>query len=384
MAEHRVFDVIVVGLGGMGSAACLELARRGRRVLGLERFVVGHGRGSSHGGSRIIRECYFEHADYVPLLLACREGWDRLERESGERLVHRCGLLYASGPGGMVVRNSFENGRRHGVACERWTATEAMRRFPQFQLPSDWEALFEPAAGFVRPERAVEAAVRRARHLGAQIREGVRVANWSEQGGGVRVSTSEGEFHAGSLLLTAGAWTPGLAADPGVSLQPQRVVIAWLQPREWSACTSERMPAWYLDRPGSSGLYGIPTAADQGEPDGVKVAGHGDGTPVDPERVPAAMPGELEALRAATDTFLPCAAGSAQAGTTCLYTMSPDGHFVVDRMTGCLHTFVACGFSGHGFKFAPVMGRALADLACHGETALPIGFLSAGRFARAS
>lgn len=384
MADARVFDAIVVGLGCMGAAACLELSRRGQRVLGLERFVVGHGRGSSHGGSRIVRECYFEHSDYVPLLLACRGGWDRLEAESGERLVHRCGLLYASGPGGVVVRNSFENGRRHGVACERWTAVEAMRRFSQFRLPSDWEALFEPAAGFVRPERAVRASVRRACELGAQVREGVRVLRWSEQGGGVRVETSLGDFHAGSLLLTAGAWMPGLAAELGVALQPQRVVIAWLGPRDPAACSSERMPAWYLDRPGSSGLYGIPTASDQGEPGGVKVARHGDGTQVDADQVPAVVPWELEALRSATEGFLPCAAGSVRSGATCLYTMSPDGHFVVDRMPGCSRTFAACGFSGHGFKFMPVMGQALADLACRGETALPIGFLNAGRFARAS
>ncbi len=384
MADARVFDAVVVGLGCMGAAACLELARKGKRVLGLERFAVGHGRGSSHGGSRIIRECYFEHPDYVPLLLQCRQGWDRLELESGERLVHRCGLLYASGPGGVVVRNSFENGRRHGVACERWTAADAMRRFGQFRLPSDWEALFEPAAGFVRPERAVQASVRRACELGAQVREGVTVLHWSEQGGGVRVSTSAGEFEAGSLLLTAGPWMPGLAAALGVPLQPQRVVIAWLGPREPASCSSDRMPAWYLDRPGSSGLYGIPTAVDQGEPGGVKVASHGDGTAVDPERVPSVVPQELEAIRAATEGFLPCAAGSVQAGTTCLYTMSPDGHFVVDRMPGCQRSFAACGFSGHGFKFMPVMGRALADLACHGETSLPIRFLNAGRFARAS
>ena len=382
---HARFDAIVLGVGCMGSATCLELARRGKRVLGLERHTIGHGLGSSHGGSRIIRECYFEAPEYVPLLLACREGWERLARDTGQRLVHRVGLLYAGTSESEVVNRSASSGDLHGVKSERWSAAEAMRRFPQFQLPDGWSVLFEPGAGFVRPERAVRAAASLASSLGAQLHEGECALDWTETAQGVRVTTDRATYEADSLVLAAGAWTPALAGRLGVPLQPLRVVIAWLKPAVASACASPNMPAWYIDRPGQSGLYGIPTAEDQDPPHGVKVAMHGDGTLCDPEQArPAPPAGELEAIRLATAQFVPCAAERALSGATCLYTASPDQHFVIDRMPGCARTFVACGFSGHGFKFMPVMGRALADLACDGATSLPIGFLAAKRFAKAS
>ena len=386
MAESaRTFDAIVVGVGTMGAAACLELARRGKRVLGLEQHRLGHDLGSSHGGSRIVRDCYFEAPEYVPLLLACREGWERLERESGQRIVHRCGVLYVGAATSEVLRESARSGSEFGVPHERLDAGAVARRFPQFCMPGDWEALFEPGAGFARPERAVRAASELAVRVGASVREGVRVRGWHETGGCVRVQTDAGDFEAGSLVLTAGAWTAGIATALGVPMVPLRVPIAWLQPRDEAACRMPSMPVWYIDRPGRSGLYGVPMAPDQGAPHGVKVAMHGDGRPVDPDAArEAASPAELEAIRAATDGFLPCAAGGVVAGSTCLYTMSPDAHFVVDRLPGRQRVFVACGFSGHGFKFMPVMGRALADLAIDGRTDLPIGFLATGRFGRAS
>ncbi len=381
----RTFDVIVVGVGTMGAGACLELARRGKRVLGLEQHRLGHDRGSSHGGSRIVRDCYFEAPEYVPLLLECRAGWERLERESGQRIVHRCGVLYLGSAQSEVLRESERSGTAFGVPFERLDAAGVRGRFPQFHMPTDWRAMFEPGAGFARPERAVRAAADLAVRAGATILQEVRVRRWQEVGGGVRVETPAGVFEAGALVLTAGAWTAGLALELGIPMVPLRVPIAWLRPRDQAACATPRMPVWYIDRPGRSGLYGVPTAPDQGAPSGVKVAMHGDGRVVDPDhlREPASAV-ELEDLRAATDLYLPCAAGGVRAGSTCLYTMSPDAHFVVDRMPGCRQVFLACGFSGHGFKFMPVLGRALADLATDGWTELPIGFLSAGRFGRAS
>lgn len=364
----------------MGASTCLELARRGLRVLGLERFRPGHGLGSHHGGSRIVRECYFEHPDYVPLLLECREAWQRLERDSGERIVHRPGVFYAGAPDSEVIERSFSSGRQFDVPFELWSASEAMRRYPQFTLPSDWRVLFEPGSGFARPERAVIAAVRLARELGARVHENEPVLDWCETASGVRVRTERGVYEAGALVLSPGAWAPKIALALGIEMQPLRVPIAWLEPHDAEACAEPRLPVWYIDRPGLPGVYGVPTASDQGEPGGVKVAVHGDGKVIDPDqpRQPP-TPGELEAIRAATEVFLPVAAGRVLAGATCLYTMSPDQHFVVDRMPGCRQVFVACGFSGHGFKFMPVLGRALADLAQHGSTALPITFLGTRR-----
>ena len=215
--------------------------------------------------------------------------------------------------------------------------------------------------------------------------EGVRVLDWAETASGVRVRTDQGDHEAASLVLTPGAWAPNIATALGVDLRPLRVPIAWLEPRDAAACAEPTMPVWYIDRPGECGIYGVPTAPDQGEPGGVKVAVHGNGTLVDPD-APKQPPthAELESIRAHTEVFLPAAAGRVLAGAICLYTMSPDEHFVVDRMPGCRCVFVACGFSGHGFKFMPVMGRVLADLAIEGRTRLPIDFLAGGRFGRVS
>ena len=378
-------DVIVAGVGTMGAAACLELARRGARVRGFEQHRLGHDLGSSHGGSRIVRDCYFEAPDYVPLLLRCREGWERLERESGERIVHRCGVLYLGAAGSEVIRESARSGAAFDVPFERLDAHAVRARFPQFRIADDWQAIFEPGAGFARPERAVRAASSEARRLGATIHEGVRVRAWEEREGAVLVETDAGRFECGTLVLTAGAWTAGLARSLGVPMVPLRVPIAWLRPRVMADCIMPRLPVWYVDRPGRSGLYGVPIAPDQGSPEGVKVAMHGDGREIDPDAPRrAASAEELEAIRSATEAFLPCAAGEVSAGSTCLYTMSPDAHFVVDRMPGCRRVFVACGFSGHGFKFMPVMGEALADLATAGSTRLPTGFLGVGRFGTGS
>ena len=173
--------------------------------------------GSHHGGSRIVRECYFEAPEYVPLLLACREGWQRLERDSGERIVHRPGVLYAGAADSVVVSQSLQSGQRHGVPFELWTAAEAMRRYPQFSLPTQWHVLFEPGSGFARPERAVVASVRLARALGAQVHEHEPVLDWDETRTGVRVRTHRGQYHAGSLVLTPGAWTPTIAARLGMN-----------------------------------------------------------------------------------------------------------------------------------------------------------------------
>lgn len=395
------FSAIVLGTGTMGAAACMHLAARGARVTGIDRFAAPHAHGSHHGGSRIVRECYFEHPDYVPLLLCARDGWSALEHDARTcgadallPVVHRPGVLYLGDAGSEVVERSLASGRAHGIACERLDAAAVRARFPQFQVPDGWCALLEPGAGFARPERAVAAALRVARARGAVIREHERAIEWEETANGVRVRTDRGTHEADALVITAGAWTHVLAARLGIPLEPQRVVIAWIAPGDASACTSPRMPVWYVDRPGEPGLYGVPIAPDQGDPAGMKVAFHA-GTPCDPD-APRTPPShdELDALRTAVERVLPCAApghtspGRAAPGraapatvasATCLYTMSPDGHFVVDRMPGCARTWVACGFSGHGFKFMPAIGEALADLALDGKTRIPVGFLGAGR-----
>lgn len=385
----EALDAIVIGVGSMGASTCMQLAKRGARVLGIERFSIPHDGGSHHGGSRIIRDCYFEHPSYVPLLLRCGTLWQVLEADCAHiaarsacgapaPIVHRPGVLYLGPAGSEVVEQSAASGARHSVPCEQLSGTQLRERFPQFAIPAGWNALFEPGAGFVRPERAVAAWAHVARAHGAQIHDHERVLEWHETATGVRVKTDRRSYDARRLILTAGAWTPALAAQLGVPLTPLRVVIAWLTPREPAPCVAPRMPVWYIDRgAGLPGIYGIPTAPDQGCPAGVKIALHGNGTPCDPD-APRVPPSDLELaeIHALAAQFVPCCAGPASASSTCLYTMSPDAHFIVDRMPQCEHTYIAAGFSGHGFKFAPVLGEALADLAMTGATDLPIAFLS--------
>lgn len=403
--SSKTFSTIVIGVGTMGSATCMQLALRGERVLGIDRFTVPHAHGSHHGGSRIIRDCYFELPDYVPLLLRTRAGWDAMERQAiacgadaSLTLVQRPGVLYLGAPGSEVVARSQSSGAVFDVVCEPLDAREVRARFPQFHIPNDWTALFEPGSGFVRPERAIEAAVQVARAHGAQIHQGERVIEWSETATGVRVRTDRATYEAQSLIITAGAWTQDIARTLGMSLTPLRVPVVWLAPLDAAMCASPRMPVWYMDRVNASnqndalnlynlptshnanaapGIYGIPTAPDQGEPAGVKIALHGAGTVCHPdaprEPVTAQEIAEIQSIMA---EFIPAAAGAAVDSAICLYTNTVDQHFIVDQMPGCVRVWIACGFSGHGFKFMPVLGEALADLAMHGATPLPIGFLA--------
>lgn len=376
------FDLIVVGTGTVGASVCLHAARRGARVLGLDPFGPPHARGSHHGGSRIIRRCYFEHPDYVPLLIEADRGWDELQAGWREPVVHRPGVLYLGAPGSDVVERSWEAGRAHGLPCERLDGPALAARFPRFRVPPGWSGLFEPTAGFVRPERAVAAYLAAARDAGARLEGGARVRGWEETSGWVVVRTDDDAFEARALVLAAGPFTGPLAPSLGVPLRPVRVVIAWADEAPAAAAGGPPDPVWYVDRPGQAGVYGIPSAPDQDPPLGAKVALHGAWSDTDPEAGAApATAAEADAVLAAAREFVPWLGERATARATCLYTLSPDGHFVVDRLPGARRAWVACGLSGHGFKFAPVLGRALAECALDGGTALPIGFLSRARLA---
>jgi sarcosine oxidase len=272
------------------------------------------------------------------------------------------------------------------------TAAETSKRFPQFILPDDWQALLEPNAGFVRPERAVLAHIQVARQHGAVIHQEEPVLEWKATRQGVTVRTARGTYSAGALVVCAGAWTAELLRGSVKStatvptLRPLRVPIAWLVPSTAVAiaqCTSPRMPVWYAEPADAAPVYGVPIAPDQGQPHGVKVAEHGGATAreCDPRTVDrTCAAAELEHLRRAVERFVPCAAGKPSAGAVCLYTMSPDEHFIVDHWPGHSNVVVACGFSGHGFKFTPIIGQALADLATTGTTPLPTEFLKIARF----
>jgi sarcosine oxidase len=380
MPARNSHDVIVVGLGAMGSATAYQLAARGVRVLGLEQFDVPHALGSSHGSSRMIRLAYYEHADYVPLLRRAYTLWHQLEAECGRTIIHVTGGLYMGPPASPVVSGSLDAARRHGLSHETLDAAAVAKRFPQFHLPDDYRAMLDPDAGFVMPERAVGAYCDLAMRRGAELHGREPVLEWRADRAGVTVRTPRATYAAGHVVFCGGPWSGTLVRDLGVPLAVSRQVQAWVWPRRPERFDLGRMPVWAIDLPDDSFPYGFPLHRD-GAP-GLKLAFHGRGPTVDPDTVSREPAPEDElALRPILQRFLPDADGPLLSLRVCLYTNSPDHAFIVDRHPTVPNVTLACGFSGHGFKFASVMGAAIADLATTGASPLPVGFLGLGRFA---
>jgi sarcosine oxidase len=375
-------DVIVVGLGAMGSCALAELAARGVRALGIDRFDPPHASGSSHGGSRVIRLSYFEHPDYVPLLRRAYECFDRLSDECGEALRRETGLVVGGVPGNVVSAGMLRSAREHGLEVEAIDGGELRRRHPQFSVPSDWEIVTEKRGGFVRPEATIRAALARAARLGARIERNMPIRAWGADGAHAWVETDAGRFEAGALVFSSGAWMPGLLGVPAVRLEPTRETLVWLDDARDPSWQESTMPVWLFDRGIEPAVYGIPAFEGMGDPGGMKVGLHGRGPRVRPEQIAEPIDEAVvrETVTATVERVPSALARKVIAAKHCLYTMSADTDFVVGLHPSHANVAIACGFSGHGFKFAPVMGEVLADLATTRGTKLPIGFLSPGRF----
>jgi sarcosine oxidase len=377
MAQH--YDVIVAGLGGMGSSAAYHLAGRGRRVLGLERFGTAHDQGSSHGGSRITRQAYFEDPAYVPLILHSYELWERLERDSGRDLLTLTGGLFMGPADSLTVEGSRRTAERWGLPHEMLDAREVARRFPMFTPRDGVVALFERHAGVLRPEAAVEASLELAARLGADLRFHEPVEAWAEDGGGVTVRTAQGTYRADALVICPGAWAPELLPGLGVPLEVERQVQFWFAPRgDIGAFGADRHPIFIWEDPQGRQLYGFP--ALDGPDGGVKFAFFRRGEATTPATIDRSIRAEEIAFIAEhLATRLPAAPGRFLRGKTCFYTNTPDQHFVIARHPGLDRVTVACGFSGHGFKFIPVVGEILADLALTGRTDHPIALFDPRR-----
>lgn len=378
--------VVVVGLGAMGSAACAHLARRGVPVIGIDRFTPPHDQGSSHGGSRVARRAYFEHPDYVPLLEKAFRGWESLEQDTGLTCLKRVGVLLIGQPDSEILRASRLSAEQRDIDVRALSAVELATKFPQFCLPEGMHGLLEPDGGFVVPENGIQAHHQMARKYGVEFRFGARVLGIEADDDGGVVRLEDGEIRASRIVVTAGAWVNQLLPDLAsrVVLTPQRKHIVWFRPRDAAAFTVERMPVWIIDDGNACGdglYYGVPTWPDQIGPEGVKIGFHGPGTPVDPDRHDRTPdPEVIERFRADVARFLPDLDREPVAAATCLYTMSPDQQFVIDLLPGARSVAFATGFSGHGYKFAPVVGQLLADLALDGDSELPAGFLRLARF----
>jgi sarcosine oxidase len=371
----------------MGSSALYHLAQRGHRVLGLDQFPIAHDRGSSHGLSRMIRMCYYEHPDYVPLLRRAYELWRELESASGERLLFTPGGVYMGREDSDAVAGSRRAAMEHGLTHEVLSRRQLAARFPQFAVPDDFVALFEPVAGWLAPERVISAHARLAMAHGAVIRTGERVESWEADDTGVRVRTATAEYRARSLVIAAGAWANRVVGDLGVTIAPTRQVLGWFHPTDPAPFQAANTPVWAMQTPrewdGRGELfYGFPASNEgPGGLSSVKVARHAKGEPIDPDRDGRdSRPEDEHDIRPFLHRFMPQADGRLADLRICMYENSPDGHFIIDKHPKHDNVIIAAGFSGHGFKFASVVGEVLADLAMRGETNHPIGFLGLRRF----
>jgi len=378
MREERA-TVIVIGLGIMGSATAWALARRGVRVVGLEQYAPFHALGSSHGKTRIIREAYFESPEYVPLVQRAYELWDELGERTGRRLLRVTSGVSIGRLDSPFIVGARESAQRHGLAHELLDAQEARKRFPVLALPDDFVALVEGRAGILFAEECWRAFCEDAVRHGAELRFGVRVHGFVPDGEGMTVETESGRLRADRVVVTAGPWSATLLADLGLPLEVRRVLVVHVQPDDPTRFRPEVLPIFIMDVPEGE-YYGFPFLPDQG----VKFGRHDDGEVCTPESVRRTVTDdEVRWMTGVLERYLPGAAREVLMTVTCLYTMTPDSHFVIDRHPEWPQVVFAAGFSGHGFKFASVMGEALADLALEGASRLPIGFLSFRRLAKA-
>lgn len=354
-----------------------HLSRRGFRVIGIDRFHPPHDLGSSHGETRIIRKAYFEHPNYVPLLHRAWDLWEELSNESGQPLLERRDLLMSGPPGSEVIKGARLAAKLHQLPLEEVSQDNARQRFSMLQIPADHEVVVESTAGILRVESCVTQHLKLAQANGAQLRCGETVRKISGSPTGVLVQTDRATYSAGAGVMTCGAWTGQLLPDYARLITVRRKKLFWhsIQSKVWA--DSKLAPIFFLDTPDGQ-FYGIPSVDGQT----IKVAEHTGGeTIVDPScvdrndlQLDEASVSRFVAQRLAYVESRPCRA------TVCLYSMSPDGHFLFDRLTD-MPLVVAGGFSGHGFKFASVLGNAAAELIDHGKSSLDIDFLSAGRFA---
>lgn len=372
------YDLAVVGLGGMGSAVLAQTAARGARVIGFEQFQPAHDRGSSHGRARMIRKAYFESPDYVPLLQRAYQLWRELEEETGTSLLRVTGVLSIGQAASEIISGTRRASALHDLALENLSRDEVRSRYPMIELLEEEEAIFEPEAGVLDPEAAVRAHLAHAQKSGAEARFGVRMQSWEATADGFEILLENGERIASRrLVLALGAWFKEALEALGIPIRVTRNVQAWFSPAT-TAFRAGRFPAFLVDRAGlPAPLYGFP---DFGE--GIKIAFHGGGAStsadalnreIDPVR-------DIAPLARAMESWAPGATRTFCEASACMYTLTPDEHFVIDRHPAHPDLILCGGFSGHGFKFAPVIGEIAAELALDGGSRHAIEFLSLRRF----
>jgi sarcosine oxidase len=372
------YDVAVAGLGGIGSAIAAHCAARGASVIGLEQFGPAHDRGSSHGKSRMIRKAYFEDAAYVPLVVRSYELWRALEHETGEKLLRITGVLSAGEEKSEIISGTKRAAAQHDLALKEWSREQIRERYPSLQLLPNEVALFEPDGGVLDPEGAVRAHLKVAKAAGANLRFETTMQGWEANGDGIQLRLMDGtQLSAKTLILSLGPWFKETLEALGVLLRVQRNVQAWFSPGS-NHYDADRFPAFLLNRAGlPAPLYGFPDFGD-----GLKVAFHGLGqlTTADEVDREVDIARDVTPIVQALEAWMPGGSTTFREAKPCMYSLTPDGNFVIDRHPDHANVILCGGFSGHGFKFAPVIGEIGADLALEGGSRHRIDFLSLERF----
>ncbi len=363
----------------MGSATAYHLARRHAHVVGIEQFTPAHQQGSSHGKSRIIREAYFEHPAYVPLVQRSYDLWEALQREAGTPLLLITRGLMIGPPDGALVQGALTSAEEHHLPHELLSAADIRRRFPAFRPDEGMAGVLEPRAGVLLPEDCVRAHLAGAARAGAELHFEEQVVRWHLGEDHVEVTTPRHTFAADHLVVTTGPWASQVLSDLQLPLSVERNVMFWFHPAtDPEAFAPERVPIYLWEPQPGAFFYGFPALGT----DGVKVARHHSGEVCTPQSIRRQVSSEeVEAMRTLVARYLPGANGDLLGAATCMYTNTPDGHFVIDQHPASSKVTIACGFSGHGFKFASVVGEILADLTLEGRTAHPIGLFRLRRFA---
>jgi sarcosine oxidase len=371
--------VLVLGVGGMGSSACYHLAKRGADVTGIEQFSLLHEKGSSHGETRIIRQAYFEHPDYVPLLRDSYLLWKQLEAESSQHLYHETGILYSLPQESKILAGLRSSAEQYKIPLEELNSAEFKARFRGFAQKQGNCALFEPNAGYLKVEESVLAHTDQAKKNGCEIVEKQRVLSWSANSSGVTLVTAEKTYQADKLVITAGAWSQKILCDLALPLKPLRKFMYWISGAHLYQ-ESESTPCFFYETPEGI-FYGFP-AIGRGSDFRLKLAEHTGGHPLYDDLNAIQVPSAEEAKKIESFVLqsLPHLKELPDKVVPCIYTMTPDEHFIVDRHPEYSNVIVAVGFSGHGFKFSSVIGKILSDLALDEVTSHPIDFLKVRNF----
>jgi sarcosine oxidase len=375
------YDVIVLGLGAMGSAAAQQLAQRQKRVLGVEQFVSPHDQGSSHGGTRMIRQAYWESPAYLPLVLRAYELWEKLEADAGTKLLNITGGLILGSADSQLVNGGIAAADQHSIKYAVLNPRQAHERFPAITPLANDVAVYEERAGYLLAEECIRAQLRLAAQSGAELHFEERVLGWSADSGGIKVSTDHSIYEAERLVITAGPWANQVLSGL-FPLNVTRQVMTWINPVGGAEpFLPDRFPVFLCDSP-DDGFPGYGFPAVDGATGGLKAAIHGSHVLCTPETVDREIhESDLTAVIRNLRPRFPSLAGQILKATTCLYTVTPDEHFIIGLHPQFPSVSIACGFSGHGFKFAPVVGEILAQLATAGTSSHPIEIFSPARFA---